>query len=61
METYKHSRKCPKCGQSYINDVFYKEGERYCDNFFKYSNEDIIRRTCQNCHYSWNEKALEGK
>jgi len=61
METYNHSRKCPKCGGSDTGDSYHKGGEcRYGRVKCAGTNEqDHIKRHCRRCHYEWAEATLD--
>ena len=64
MRTYNHDAGCEKCGQHDIANRFRKRGARIDDHVgspFIEAEEDLIRRYCRNCGYTWSEKPLKEK
>ena len=58
--TYFHDRCCSKCGQDNLHNRFIRKGEVLDiailhDAFSVKATQDVIRRHCSNCGYSWNE------
>lgn len=52
MERYDPKSKCPKCGHDYVLS-------NYNPNFG--STQDVVKRTCKKCGYSWEQLPLDSK
>jgi hypothetical protein len=58
MKKFKFKRKCPKCGQRDIANIFVKKGKFYlnADRHGVAADRDLIHRYCNICRYSWDER-----
>jgi transposase-like protein len=59
MKKFKYKRKCPKCKQDDITNMFVKKGK--FDIRGIEADRDLIHRYCNLCRYSWNEKVKNGR
>lgn len=61
LPQYSKNAVCPKCRSKRIRSAFWAEGEGpiHCD--FQRKDQDRITRTCENCHYDWDETPLDVK
>ena len=53
MEKYDEDAVCPKCGESMVETKFIRQ--------FGVDLDDLIKRTCDRCEYSWNESPLDAE
>ncbi len=59
MKKFKYKRKCPKCAQRDILNIFVRKGKFYVDiHESREANRDLMHRRCNTCSYNWNEKTI---
>jgi len=61
MNRYNPNAKCPACGDEKILASFRKKGSYDYEASSSYIKHqmDVIRRTCNNCGYYWDELPLQ--
>ena len=58
MKLYNQDATCVKCGSSDINSHLIEKGN-YRGFQKGYCKKEVISRTCQCCHYQWDERPLD--
>lgn len=62
MKEFEEKSYCPKCGSENIGSAWFPHDDsRWLHHIIPAAKEkrEHIRRTCERCHYMWNEAPLD--